>query len=75
MARSRAVSANAHQVSVWLIIDLGATPRKWAGSDAKQIVEALQELQQEGPVSLHLASGAHCRRFRSVSSLTGTGGI
>lgn len=44
--------------SVRLIVDLGVTPHEWTSRDAKQLSEILRELQQEGPQSLHLASGA-----------------
>ncbi|KTT39842.1 hypothetical protein RSA46_05570 [Pseudomonas oryzihabitans] len=45
-------------VSVRLIVDFGVTPQEWTNKDIKQLTEVLRELQQEGPQSLHLASGA-----------------
>lgn len=45
-------------VSVRLIVDLGITPREWTRKDTDRLTGVLREMQHEGLLSLHLASGA-----------------
>lgn len=50
--------ARALGVSVRLIVDLGVTPQEWTAGEVESFTLVLQELQQDGLLSLHLASGA-----------------